>query len=272
MKTELTSDIQYLPGVGPKRAALLRSELEIATVGDLIRLYPFRYIDRSTVQPISSVVPDSAFVQIQATVTSSEFKGKKLSVWVEDGTGTMELVFFKGIKYTADRLQPGKTFLFFGKPTSFNGRMNMVHPEIDQPGTAGGANVPGAGTGMAAGAQGVATGAAAAGVMTGVYTSTYRLKNAGITGKVMNKLMGTALQLCLPDIKESLPEYILKEKGLVGLPYALRNIHFPSDAYALRKATYRLKFEELFLLQLSLLKQKYIRSRSDKGIPMPKVG
>ena len=272
MKTELTSDIQYLPGVGPKRAALLRSELEIATVGDLIRLYPFRYIDRSTVQPISSVVPDSAFVQIQATVTSSEFKGKKLSVWVEDGTGTMELVFFKGIKYTADRLQPGKTFLFFGKPTSFNGRMNMVHPEIDQPGTAGGANVPGAGTGTAAGAQGVATGAAAAGVMTGVYTSTDRLKNAGITGKVMNKLMGTALQLCLPDIKESLPEYILKEKGLVGLPYALRNIHFPSDAYALRKATYRLKFEELFLLQLSLLKQKYIRSRSDKGIPMPKVG
>ena len=254
MKTELTSDIQYLPGVGPKRAALLRSELEIATVGDLIRLYPFRYIDRSTVQPISSVVPDSAFVPIQATVTSSEFKGKKLSVWVEDGTGTMELVFFKGIKYTADRLQPGKTFLFFGKPTSFNGRMNMVHPEIDQPGTAGGANVPGAG------------------VMTGVYTSTDRLKNAGITGKVMNKLMGTALQLCLPDIKESLPEYILKEKGLVGLPYALRNIHFPSDAYALRKATYRLKFEELFLLQLSLLKQKYIRSRSDKGIPMPKVG
>ena len=272
MKTELTSDIQYLPGVGPKRAALLRSELEIATVGDLIRLYPFRYIDRSTVQPISSVVPDSAFVQIQATVTSSEFKGKKLSVWVEDGTGTMELVFFKGIKYTADRLQPGKTFLFFGKPTSFNGRMNMVHPEIDQPGTAGGANVPGAGTGTAAGAQGVVTGAAAAGVMTSVYTSTDRLKNAGITGKVMNKLMGTALQLCLPDIKESLPEYILKEKGLVGLPYALRNIHFPSDAYALRKATYRLKFEELFLLQLSLLKQKYIRSRSDKGIPMPKVG
>ena len=193
-RSELESDIQYLPGVGPKRAALLRSELDVHRIGDLIRLYPFRYIDRSTVQPISSVVPDSAFVQIQATVTSSEFKGKKLSVWVEDGTGTMELVFFKGIKYTADRLQPGKTFLFFGKPTSFNGRMNMVHPEIDQPGTAGGANVPGAG------------------VMTGVYTSTDRLKNAGITGKVMNKLMGTALQLCLPDIKESLPEYILKEK------------------------------------------------------------
>ena len=133
-RSELESDIQYLPGVGPKRAALLRSELDVHRIGDLIRLYPFRYIDRSTVVPIADVVPDAAFVQIQATVASSEFQGKKLSVWVQDGTGTMELVFFKGIKYTADRLQPGKTFLFFGKPTAFNGRVNIVHPEIDQPG------------------------------------------------------------------------------------------------------------------------------------------
>ena len=143
-RSELESDIQYLPGVGPKRAALLRSELDVHRIGDLIRLYPFRYIDRSTVVPIADVVPDAAFVQIQATVASSEFQGKKLSVWVQDGTGTMELVFFKGIKYTADRLQPGKTFLFFGKPTAFNGRVNIVHPEIDQPGTVGGATVPGA--------------------------------------------------------------------------------------------------------------------------------
>ena len=269
-RSELESDIQYLPGVGPKRAALLRSELDVHRIGDLIRLYPFRYIDRSTVVPIADVVPDAAFVQIQATVASSEFQGKKLSVWVQDGTGTMELVFFKGIKYTADRLQPGKTFLFFGKPTAFNGRVNIVHPEIDQPGTVGGATVPGAA--QPQGTAGPAQGAAASGVMTGVYTSTDRLKNAGITGKVMNKLMANALQLCLPEIQESLPEYILKEKGLVSLNYALKNIHFPTDAYALRKATYRLKFEELFLLQLSLLKQKYIRSRADKGIPMPKVG
>ena len=115
MRNKLDTEVQYLPGVGPKRAALLRSELDINKIGDLIRLYPFRYIDRSTVTPIDSVVPDAAFVQIQATVVSSEFSGKKLTVWVEDETGRMELVFFKGIKYTADRLQPGKTFLFFGK-------------------------------------------------------------------------------------------------------------------------------------------------------------
>ena len=254
--TQWDSDIQYLPGVGPKRAALLRTELDIHTFGDLVRFYPFRYIDRSTVQPVASVVPDAAYVQIRAKVVSADLQGKKLSVWVEDESGRMELVFFKGVRYITDRLRPGQIFLFFGKPTSFQGRVNMVHPEIDNPGTAGGADVPGAGTG----------------VMTGVYTSTDRLKNAGITGKVMNKLMGSALQLCLPELRETLPDYVLKEKGLASLPFALRNIHFPSDAHALRKATYRLKFEELFLLQLSLLKQKYIRSRGERGIPMPKVG
>ena len=254
MDKYLDSDIQFLPGVGPKRAALLKRELEIATIGDLIRFYPFRYIDRSTIQPISSIVSESAYVQIQAEVKSSDFKGKRLSVYVSDSTGDMELVFFKGVKYIAEKLIPGKTFVFFGKPTIFNGRINMVHPEIDSPAQEGAA-VPGASM-----------------VMTGVYTSTERLKTAGITGKVMNKLMATALHLAMPEIEETLPDYIIKEKGLVGIQYAIKNIHFPTDAYALKKAEYRLKFEELFFLQLSLLKQKFIRSRNEHGIVMPKVG
>lgn len=254
MDKYLDSDIQFLPGVGPKRAALLKRELEIATIGDLIRFYPFRYIDRSTIQPISSIVSESAYVQIQAEVKSSDFKGKRLSVYVSDSTGDMELVFFKGVKYIAEKLIPGKTFVFFGKPTIFNGRINMVHPEIDSPAQKGAA-VPGASM-----------------VMTGVYTSTERLKTAGITGKVMNKLMATALHLAMPEIEETLPDYIIKEKGLVGIQYAIKNIHFPTDAYALKKAEYRLKFEELFFLQLSLLKQKFIRSRNEHGIVMPKVG
>ena len=110
------------------------------------------------------------------------------------------------------------------------------------------------------------------GTLTGVYTSTEKLKNSGITGKVMNRLQASALNACLPEIEETLPEYILREKDLVPLRFALRNIHFPQDADALTKASYRLKFEELFFLQLSLLKQKYIRSRSEVGIRMPKVG
>lgn len=258
MKSELDSDIQFLPGVGPKRAAILKSEYQIETIGDFIRVYPFRYIDRSSINLIADVLPDAAFIQIQAKVVSQNLggkNGKKLSVIVEDTSGRMELVFFKGIKYTQQRLEVGRTFLFFGKPTDFNGTINLVHPEIDNPIT-----------------ENDGQARYSAGVMTGVYPSTEKLKNAGITGKVMNKLMASALQLALPEVQESLPEYVMKDNGLVPIHFALRNIHFPQDAYSLKRATNRLKFEELFYLQTSLLKQKYIRSRSAQGFPMPKVG
>ena len=256
--------IQYLPGVGPKRAELLGAELGIATVGDLLHLYPFRYIDRSSIQLIANVHPDQAYVQVRATVLKVRIYAKngaelpadklkynmasRLSVLVADQSGEMEMVFFKGIKWQHSRLLPGSSFIFFGKPALFNGRLNMVHPEVDAPDSQ------------------------TAGVLTGVYTSTEKLKNSGITGKVMLKMVGAALEGVLPGLQETLPEYVLREKGLVPLGFALRQIHFPQDQDALAKATYRLKFEELFLLQLSLLKQKYIRSRSEKGLAMPLVG
>ena len=253
--SNLESDIQYLPGVGPKRASVLKKEYGIQTIGDFIRVYPFRYVDRSAINLIGDVLPDAAFIQIQAKVISSTLSGKKLSVVVEDASGRMELVFFKGIKYTQQRLEIGRTFLFFGKPTSFNGIVNLVHPEIDNP-------------------VDLSTAQAkyTAGVMTGVYPSTDALKSAGITGKAMNKMMASALQLALPEIQETLPEQVIRDNGLVSLHFAMRNIHFPQDAYSLKKATNRLKFEELFFLQLSLLKQKYVRSRSALGYNMPKVG
>ena len=256
LRNKLDTEVQYLPGVGPKRAALLRSELEVVTVGDLLRVYPFRYVDRSSIQKIADVRSENAYVQILGTVVSSEMpqgKGaKRLTVTVQDTSGAMELVFFKGIKYTYERLKPGGTFLFFGKPSVFNGRINMVHPEIDNPPSEGVMNY--------------------SGTLTGVYNSTDKLRNAGISARVMNKLMAEAIDLAIGDLQETLPEYILKEKGLVPLRYAIRNIHFPADETALAKAQYRLKWEELFLLQLSLLKQKYVRSRFEAGIPMPKVG
>lgn len=252
IRNKLDTDVQFLPGVGPRRASLLKSELGVATVGDLLRTFPFRYIDRSTIQSIASIQSTSAYIQILAQVVSSQVKGKKLSVMVQDQGGAMELVFFRGIKYTYDRLKPGSVFLFFGKPNQFNGRFNMVHPEIDNP--------------PSQGASGFS------GVLTGVYNSTDRLRGGGVTGKVMNRLMAEAIDLAIGDVEETLPEYVLREKGLVPLRYAIRNVHFPSDQLALDKARYRLKWEELFLLQLSLLKQKYVRSRSAVGIPMPKVG
>lgn len=269
MASALNSEIQYLSGVGPKRAALLRSELGVETFGDLLRIFPFRYIDRTSITPIRDVRGDLAYVQIQGTIVSSTLIGpggstqmakggpieiraaKRLSVIVDDGSGQMEMVFFKGIKWNYERLKPGSTFLFFGKPSDFNGRLNIVHPEIDNP---------------------VAGGTEARGTLTGVYPSTEKLKNGGITGKVMCKLQSAALAMCLPEIKETLPDYVLKDNALVPLTYALRNIHFPADHYALEKSVRRLKFEELFFLQLSLLKQKYIHSRGSVGLPFTKVG
>ena len=331
-------EIQFLPGVGPKRAELLRKELAVETVGDLLRLYPFRYIDKSSIVRICDARPDMAYLQIHARVMRTELYGpqagspqtnprntakadtikfntiRRMSVWVSDGTGDMEMVFFKGIKWMYEKLKPGTEFIFFGKPTAFNGRINMVHPEVDAVQTAqsgtigtpaatisqtyqsfGGQPAAGAGNTITSSPvrgqpdqgtsirttsspiggqpdQGTSIRKGPGGTMTGVYPSTERLKNAGVTGKVMNRMMEAALDRGLPAMEETLPEYVMKQCGLVPLHFAIRNIHFPTDMISLEKAKYRLKFEELFYLQLSLLKQKYVRSRAEHGITMPKVG
>lgn len=249
---------------------MLKNELEISTIDELVHFYPYRYIDRSTVQRIAEVSPDVAFVQIMAEVKRVTLYGpdssvlnnvqgpvrfnavKRMSVIVSDESGEMEMVFFKSIKWNYEKLKPGSVFIFFGKPQSFNGRINIVHPEVDAV-SGQGSQVPG-------------------GTLTGVYPSTEKLKNAGISGKVMNKIQASALNALLPSLEESLPEYVIRDKGLPSLNFALHNIHFPQDTAALARATYRLKFEELFFLQLSLLKQKYIRSRDELGIRMNKVG
>jgi len=270
----LDMDIQFLPGVGPKRASLLKKELAVGTIGELLRLYPFRYIDKSSYVRICDIRPDMAHIQIRARVMRVELFGnspssptsegntlkfntiKRMSVWISDSSGEMEAVFFKGIKWMHEKLKPGQEFVFFGKPSAFNGKINIVHPDVDP--------VP-----VSASGSGTAP---VSGTMTGVYPSTEKLKTGGVTGKVMNKLMEAALEKGLPYIEESLPEHIMRQCGLVPIHFALRNIHFPKDMASLEKAKYRLKFEELFYLQLSLLKQRYVRSRADNGIRMPKVG
>ena len=261
---KMDTDIQYLQGVGPRRAELLRSELGITTVGELLHFYPFRYIDRSSLQRIADLQPGQSYVQIRAQVLKVRLYAKngaelpaeqlkfnmvsRMSVIVGDGSGEMEIVYFRGIKWLHSKLIPGSVFIFFGKPQLFNGRINMAHPEVDSPDSF------------------------SAGALSGVYNSTEKLRNAGFTAKLMQKLMGSALEMVLPSLKETLPDDVLREKGLCPLSFALRQMHFPTDQAALSKATYRLKFEELFYLQLSLVKQKFIRSRNAVGIPMPHVG
>ena len=174
----LDMEIQFLPGVGPKRAQLLAKELNIKTIGDLIRLYPFRYIDKSSFVRICDARPDMAYIQIKARVRRIDLYGnnsstmsedpssplkynmvRRMSVWVEDGSGEMEMVFFKGIKWMHEKLKPGATFIFFGKPSAFNGKINIVHPEVD-----------------AVDSEKMAKAAAATGAtMTGVYPSTEKL-------------------------------------------------------------------------------------------------
>ena len=185
----LDMDIQFLPGVGPKRASLLQKELGISTLGDLIRFYPFRYIDKSRFMTIADARPDMAYIQIKASVMKIELlnNGKRMSVLVSDGSGEMEMVFFKGIKWMYEKLKSGGEYIFFGKPSTFNGKVNMVHPEVD-----------------AVTRETSMTGTGA--TMTGVYTSTEKLKNAGVTGKVMNRLMDAALNRGLQYMKETLPE------------------------------------------------------------------
>lgn len=252
---ELASDIKYLKGVGPKRAELLQKELGLSTLQDLIQFYPFRYIDRTSIQRIADINQTSASIQIRAKVLGCKLMGEgkstRLVCTVQDSSASMEIVFFKQLKWMQEKLVPGREFTFFGKPSEYKGIYNMVHPEVDEAKDSTDNQTS---------------------TFTGVYPSTERLRGAGITGRFMCRIIRSALALCLPEIQETLPAYVLRDQGLCSLQYALKNIHFPSGGDALESARRRIKFEELFLLQLSLLKQKYIHSRQSTGFRMPLVG
>ena len=256
MANILESDIKYLPGIGPKRGELLTKELGISTFRDLLYFFPFRYIDRSHIYTIRELLPSMAYVQIRGKITGMSSVGntpanKRLVVTMKDSTGAIDLVFFKGVKWIQEKITVGAEYIAFGKPNEFNGTINMVHPELTLP--------------SADSIFGPSS-------MMGVYSSTEKLKNNNIGNKVFAKLEHTIIEKYLSSVEESLPQYILDRKGLCPLQYALRNIHFPQDNNALLRAQVRLKYEELFYLQLSLLKQKAIRMRQENGIMMKRVG
>ena len=284
------TEIQYLPGVGPKRAEALMSEFGVRYASELLRIYPFRYIDRTSFVRIADVKGESAYIQILASVRRITLFGakgeiaqenlkelkfntvKRMSVWVTDGSGEMEMTFFRGIKWMFEKLSEGGTFIFFGKPSEYNGRFSIVHPEVDRPEKQTTAEMRPGGVPAVGDSDARTSGSQVGGRLVGVYPSGEKLKNCGITGKVMNRIMQGALNAALGQEEETLPLYILEKYGLAPIHYALRNIHFPDNAEALEKSRFRLKFEELFFLQLALLKQKFVRSRAEDGIMMPKVG
>ena len=258
MANILEQEIKFLPGIGAKRGELLSREMNISTFKDMLYTFPFKYIDRTRVYSISEIEPTTAYIQLRGVIINTRNegsgKGQRLICTLKDSSGTLDLLFFQGAKWILEKLSRHRDseWIVFGKPTFFNGRTNMVHPEIDPISDASRDIIPC--------------------TFTGIYPSTDRLRNSGISLKVFGKFQHTLLQKVLPHIKETLPEDIIKRYRLCPLDYALSNIHFPKDMNSLSYAQYRLKFEELFYLQLSLLRQKNVRMSGSSGEVYKKVG
>lgn len=256
MSSILDSDIKYLPGVGPKRSELLNKELNIRTFRDLLLFFPFRYIDRTKIYSVSEIEPSMSYIQLRGRITRINITGEKgpsrrLIATFSDTTGVIDLVFFQGIKWIKEWLKLNTEYIIFGKPSLFNQTVNIVHPEIE---TATEENPIYVGN------------------MLGVYPSTERLRNNGFSNKQIARLIATLLKTCQGSLFETLPSYVIAEKRLMPFSEAIHNIHFPKDLKNLAQSQFRFKFEELFYLQLSLLKQKSLRERALNGIIMNKVG
>ncbi len=256
MSNPLDSDIKFLPGIGPKRGGMLQKEFGISTFRDMLYFFPFRYIDRSRIYTISEIQPTTAYIQIRGKITRMALigatpKSKRLSIMFSDPTGAIELVFFKGIKWIEEKLKPDIEYIVFGRISEFNGSYNMVHPEMTPASEETGCG---------------------AGSISGVYPSSEKLKSSGLNNRAIIKAENMILEKYFGYIDETLPEYLIRRKGLFPLKKALQNIHFPESNAALAVAQTRLKYEELFYLQLGLLKQKNSRMRKENGIVMHKVG
>ena len=251
------TSIEYLKGVGLNRAEVLKKELQIATFEDLLRHFPYKYIDRTRFYKIREIEPELPHVQVIVRLTSREILGerhtKRLVFQAQDDTGVMELVWFQGIKWIEKNLVPGKAYIIFGKPGFFNGKAQIAHPEIEL-------YAP-----EILQRKGNLT-------LQPAYNSTEKLKQFTLDSKGIQKLVALLLEQFAKDIHENLPLYIINRFKLISRAEAYRNIHFPEDAAALNEARHRLKFEELFLLQLKLLKTKLHRTQKFKGNIFGTVG
>ncbi|WP_304953979.1 ATP-dependent DNA helicase RecG [uncultured Alistipes sp.] len=252
----LESNIQFVPGVGEARAQLLDRELNIRTVGDVLRHYPTRYIDRTKVYRIAEIAEDApALVQFRARVVGVSYAGEgrkqRFSVHVRDASGAAELIWFRGIKWIEKRVEVGREYLVFGRPSFFRGELSMAHPELETIEQAL-SRKPESG-------------------MQGIYPSTEKLSNV-LGTKGMYRIICHAWELARDHIEELLPDELRARYGLMPLREAIYNIHFPQSAEALRKAQYRLKFDELLGVQLNVQSRRSARLAKNDGFLFPKVG
>ena len=251
----LDTPIEYLKGVGPKRAALLKSEIKVFTFNDLLHYFPFRYIDKSKIHRIADITSDLTYVQLKGTISNLKTVGKprakRLTAIFSDESGSIELVWFKGFKWLEGKFKPDMEYIVFGKPAIFNNKYNIAHPEVDVPDK----DVPALGM-----------------TLQGHYSCTEKLRSRGLSSRNISKLMTTLLLKARESIPETLSPWIIDKLGLIAREEAFQNIHFPKNNELLRKAQARLKFEELFFIQLRLLKQRLGRIEEVQGHVFENIG
>jgi len=252
---DLTSrDIMYLPGVGPQRAAVLNKELSLHSLHDLLYYFPYKYVDRSRLYYIHEIDGSMPYIQLKGEILSFETFGegrqRRLVAHFSDGTGVVDLVWFQGIKYLLGRYKVHTEYIVFGKPTVFNGRINVAHPDIDP-------------------AEGLVLSNMG---MQPYYNTTERMKRGGLNSHALEKLATNLFALLKEPLPETLPAWMVEKHHLMSLDESLRNIHFPRTPELLRRAQYRLKFEELFYVQLGILRYAKDRIQKYHGFVFSRVG
>ena len=256
MSVILDQDIKFLAGVGPKRADLLAKELAIKTFKDLLFHFPYKYADRSRICPIREIKDGESHIQLKGKITGMEIFGvrqkQRLVATLEDDTGTVELIWFKSVKWMSQSLKEGIEYMVFGKPVFFKSRINIPHPEVEEMARISKVSYPY--------------------IFQASYPLTEKLKNGFITSRTLHKLQYNLLQKVYGQIEETMPGYILRNLGLPDLNTCLLNIHYPSDEELLKKARYRIKFEELFYIQLKLLRLREGRKVKHKGCLFSEIG
>ena len=255
MKDLFETNITYLKGVGPKKAELLKKELNIESFEDLLHYYPFRYVDKSKVYKVKDVISDSTYFQLVGEISNLTSVGLKrtthITATLTDDTGSINLTWFRGLRWIKNRFEPGKKYLIFGKPSAFRNRFNFVHPEVED---------------FEEGQEGVMGQR-----FEGIYYSTEKLKNSGLGTRGISKLMKQLLHQTAESIRETLPGYLLEREQFPDRKTALLNIHFPQNPKIIDKVIRRLKFEELFFLQLQVLTSKRELTEKVRGTVFAKV-
>lgn len=247
-------DIKYLTGVGPQRASVLNKELSIYSLRDLLYYFPYKYVDRSRIYYIHEIDGTMPYIQLKGEIlgfeTIGEGRQRRLIAHFSDGTGVVDLVWFQGIKFLVGKYKVHQEYIVFGKPSVFNGRINIAHPDIDNASE------------LKLSTMGLQP----------YYNTTEKMKRSSLNSHAIEKMMSAVVQQLREPLPETLSSAILTEHHLMPLTEALMNIHFPANPELLRKAQYRLKFEELFYVQLNILRYAKDRQRKYRGYVFETVG